>query len=272
MTLGWRGDFRAVIASDVSSREGLGWEFTGANGLPVWAVFREDGGPFPVFSATRGEVGLPAREELLAMTIAAVTDLLRAAGLGDDVGWNAQNIAAGLMWAAEDLTSWEGEEWAIESDGADNPLTWGGPEDGRTPFAWLRARSRADSRLVGVYQDEGVFGLDFTELWTRELPSRDQGSLRSRRNIPLACGPVQSVEVVYDTLVEGGRSPGLVTEVLLHTERGNLLLLAAEAYGANEWHLFDESVVAIPEPERVAAMTWVPPRQQWRSAEVDLLL
>lgn len=43
-------------------------------------------------------------------------------------------------------------------------------------------------------------------------------------------------------------SPGLVTEALLHGEQGSLLLIAAEAYGADEWHLFDESVVAIPEP------------------------
>lgn len=77
--------------------------------------------------------------------------------------------------------------------------------------------------MVSVYQDDGVFGLDFTDRLTPKhaLPSHDQGSLRSRRRIPLAHGPIRSVEVVYDTTVEGGRSPGLVTEALMHTRARN---------------------------------------------------
>lgn len=272
MTAEWSSNYQAVIASDVSSRDGLGWEFTTSNGLQVWEVFREDGGAFPVFSATRGDVQLPPREELLAMTATAVADLLAAAGLADDVGWITQNIAAALAWAAEDVSGWEGQEWALASDPADAPVTWASPVDGRIPFAWLRALSSGGSRVVGVYQDDAVFGLDFTELWTRELPSNDQGSLRARRGIPLAHGPIRSVEVAFDITVEGGSSPGLVTEALLHGEQGGLLLIAAEAYGVEEWHLHDESVVAVPQPERVGAMTWVPARQRWRSNVLDLLL
>lgn len=267
----WTNRYRVIVASDVSARDGLGWEFYTSDGTLAWEVFREDSGPFPVFSATRGAGRLPTRDDLLAMTTAAVVDLLAAAGLADDQGWITGNIAAALAWASEEVTSWEGEEWAVESDA---PLERASPVEGRTPFAWLRARCHAGSREVGVYQDDAVFGLDFTERWTRHaaLPSHDEGSLRSRRGIPLARGHVRSVEVVLDTTVDAGRAPGLVTEVLLHAERGALLLIAAEAYGVDEWRLYDESVVAIPEPARVGAMTWAPSRQPWRSTQADLSL
>lgn len=273
MTTDWRHHYLAVIASDVSSRDGLGWEFTTSDGRSVWAVFRNDGGLFPVFSASRGEAPRPQRDELVEMTTTAVADLLAAAGLADDVGWITQNIAAALVWAGEDVTGWEGEEWALESDSEDAPVAWASSGDGRMPFAWLRALSPGGARSVGVYQDDVVFGLDFTERLTRELPSYDQGSLRSRRDLPLANGAIRSVEVVYDTTVEGGQCPGLVTEVLLHTDGGALLLLAAEAYGVNEWHLYDESVVVVPDAGRAHAMTWMLARQPWRSTEApDLRL
>jgi hypothetical protein len=42
------------------------------------------------------------------------------------------------------------------------------------------------------------------------------------------------VEVVYDTVVEGGQAPGLVTEVPLHGDNPSTLLIAAEAYSRHE--------------------------------------
>jgi hypothetical protein len=75
----------AVVASDVSARDGLGREFTSQSGEPAWSVFREDAGPFPVLSAARGDV-MPSRDELRAMTREAVADLMAAAGLADEHG------------------------------------------------------------------------------------------------------------------------------------------------------------------------------------------
>jgi hypothetical protein len=48
-----------------------------------------------------------------------------------------------------------------------------------------------------------------------------------------------------------------------------MFLIAAEAYGVQEWRLYDESVVAVPEPHRVGACRGLT-RQSWRSTEADL--
>jgi hypothetical protein len=78
---------------------------------------------------------------------------------------------------------------------------------------------------------------------------------------------VNQVEVVYDTLVEGGSAPGLVSEVLLHGDDCSTLLIAAEAYDRDEWRLYDESVVALSGLTDADALTWLPSRQPWRSTE-----
>ena len=270
MTAEWRDRYRAVVASERSARDGMGWEFITADGRPVWAVFREDSGAFPVFSSGRGDALPPAQADLLAMTERAVADLLAAAGLADDVGWITQNLAAALSWAGHGVLDWEGEERALESGPADEPLAWASPTDGRIPFSWLRALTSDGPLGVGSYQDDGVFGLDFTDPGLRQLPDEDVSSLRSRRSIPLARGTVRAVEVVYDTAVEGGQCAGLVTEALLHTSTQPLLLMAAEAYGVDGWRLYDESVVAVPDSTRLGAMSWIPQRQSWRSTESGL--
>jgi hypothetical protein len=66
------------------------------------------------------------------------------------------------------------------------------------------------------------------------MPEFDSGSLRSCRDIPLVRGRINQVEVVYDTVVEGGQAPGLVTEVPLHGDNASTLLIAAEAYSRHE--------------------------------------
>lgn len=48
-----------------------------------------------------------------------------------------------------------------------------------------------------------------------------------------------------------------------------MLLIAAEARGADEWHLHDEAVVVVPEPELVDHLTWTPARRSWRSTGPD---
>ena len=106
----------------MSSRDGIGWEFADLHRRDVWAVFREDGGDFPVFSARRGDGELPSFGELEEMTRSAVADLLTAADLSDDVGWVTNDISAALLLPSADVTSWEGEEWALES-GDDDQAT-----------------------------------------------------------------------------------------------------------------------------------------------------
>ena len=85
------------------------------------------------------------------------------------------------------------------------------------PFAWLRAIGVDREVVIGIYQDDANFGLCFIPEVDPTLPHSATGSLRPRRDIPLATGRVNAVEVVFDTMVEGGSSPGLITETLLHT-------------------------------------------------------
>lgn len=262
----WRARFHATVASDVRTLEGLAWTFTDASsGDVVWTVRREDGGAFPVFSAVRAPGVPPVHSDLEAMTVEAVSALLSAADVADSVGWISRNIAAALLLASCDVLSWEGEEWALESGADDVPVAWASPGDLRVPYAWLRARCRDSERLISVYQDDGVFGLSFLYPVDLRLPASDSGSRRSRTGIDLARGPIRAVDVTYDTTVEGGRCAGLVTEALLHGDTGTTLLIAAEAYSSNEWHLYDESVVALPSLEAADRLEWFPPRMPWRS-------
>jgi hypothetical protein len=246
----------------------LGWEFTSKDGRSgFWAVFREDGGSFPVFSSARGNGDLPPQADLSAMTEEAVADLLAAAGHPDEVGWIRRNITAALLMASLEIVSWEGEEWALESDDQEEPTAWASPDDARTPYAWLRARGVGRDVVVHIYQDDGVFGLCFIPTGNPCLPESDTGLLRSRQDIPLVIGRVNQVEVVYDTVVEGGLCPGLITEVLLHGDSRSTLLIAAEAYSRNEWCLYDESVVALTDPTAADALQWSPRRQGWTPTE-----
>lgn len=263
----WQSRWHVVVASDVSGRDGIGWEFTSqaGQGEPAWAVFREDGGPLPVFSSTRGPGLLPSQSDLYAMTTAAVGDLFSAAGIAGGTGWLERNVTSGLLLASRDVTSWEGEEWALESGPDDKPKAWAQPDDPRTPYAWLRTMSNHGAALIDIYQDDAVFGLTFTPFVDHQLPESDAGSLRSGRDIPLVTGPIKQVEIVCDTLVEGATAPGLITEALLHGDTGSTLLIAAEAYSRDEWHLYDESIVALTSLEDADALDWVPARQRWRS-------
>jgi hypothetical protein len=265
----WRSRWMATAASNVSSRDGIGWEFSDFHQRDVWSIFREDGGDFPVFSAARGEGPLPLRQELEAMTLEAVAGLLAAIDVPDQVGWLTKNVTAALLVAAAEVDSWEGLEWAIESGENDVALAWAQPSDGRTPFAWLRGHGADHDVAIDIYQDNGVFGLSFLPFIDRHLPESDEGSLRSRREVPVVSGRINKVEVVLDTLVEGGAASGLVTEVLLHGDSSSTLLIAAEAYARDEWHLYDESVVVVPDVAVADALAWIPPRRQWRPTETS---
>ncbi len=93
-----------------------GWNLEDADGRSIWSVRREDGGCFPVFSATRGTGKLPPRGELEMMTQQAIADLMMSAGIVDGNEWLTRNVLAALLLASCEIDSWEGEEWAIEYD------------------------------------------------------------------------------------------------------------------------------------------------------------
>lgn len=244
-----------------------GWTFTDSYQNEVWTIAREDGGEVPVFTAERGKGPVPPLQELEVMTREALADLLSAIGVNDEVGWLTGNIAGALLLAMAEFQSWEGVEWAVESGENDVALAWAEPSDGRTPFAWLRGRGVHRDVVIDTYQDDGVFGLSFRWCGNRVLPTSDEGLLRSRRGIPLA-GWINKVEVVFDTLVDGGSAPGLVSEVVLHGDTSSTLLIAAEAYSRGEWHLYDESVVVVPDAATADLLDWVPPRRKWSSTVV----
>ena len=143
---------------------------------------------------------------------------------------------------------------------------WASPDDLRTPFAWLRARCIDSDRLIGIYQDDAAFGLNFANELDRRLPDADESQLRSRRGIPLADGRINAVEVVFDT-TEGAAGSGVVTEALLHGENVTTLLVAAEAYSREEWHLYDESIVALTDTTAADQLEWIPPRHAWRPTQ-----
>lgn len=200
------------------------------------------------------------------MTFAAVDDLFGAVGKTAN-HWLTSNITAGLLLASREVNQWEGEEWAVESGPDEAPVAWAERGDPRTPYAWLRARCAIGEAVIDIYQDDATFGLSFTPSSSREVPAVDVGSLRSRRDIPLVRGPIKGVEIVCDTLVEGPLGPGVVTEALLHGDSGSTLLIAAEAYSRDEWHLYDGSVVALSSLADADKLQWLPPRRTWRSTE-----
>ncbi len=168
--------------------------------------------------------------------------------------------------ASLEIQSWEGEEWALESDDEGQATAWAAAADRRTPFDWLRARTNQEQALVSTYQDDGVFGLNFIPLQDRQLPALPEGELRPRQGLPLATGRISQVEIVYDTTVDGGACPGLVTEALLRSKDRSTLLIAAEAYSRKEWHLYDESIVALTDPAAADALAWLPERTRWQPA------
>jgi len=53
----------------------------------------------------------------------------------------------------------------------------------------------------------------------------------------------------------------------LHGDSDATLLIAAEAYSRDEWHLYDESVVAFSSLADADKLQWLPPRRTWRSTE-----
>lgn len=199
-------------------------------------------------------------------TIRAVGDLLRSAGLNDSVGWLTRNAARALLMASREISSWEGDEWALASDGDERALAWAGPDADRVPFAWLRARTGSGDGLFAGYQDDVEFGLRVAppdESENFQLMREPELSMRPSRDLPFAMGPVREASVVFDTTHSGGSAPAVMSEVLIETTSSSTLLIAAELYEPNTWRLYNEMVVALPSLAVADRLEWSPPRLSW---------
>jgi hypothetical protein len=64
---------------------------------------------------------------------------------------------------------------------------------------------------------------------------------------------------------------GLFTEIKLDIAGQPILLIAAEAYGTDEWHLYDESIVVIRDPSIINDLSWLPPRPDWQFVPLPAL-
>jgi hypothetical protein len=58
----------------------------------------------------------------------------------------------------------------------------------------------------------------------------------------------------------GAGEEAVLTEVTLHIGDESVLLIAAEAYGPDEWHIYDESVVVLRDPAAADRLEWFPQR------------
>ena len=144
----------------------------------------------------------------------------------------------------------------------------GQPVDQRTPYAWLGATAETSTSLIDIYQSDS-FGLSFVPFTDHRLPDTATGSKRPRREVALVRGRIEQVDVVFDTDSEEQVGTGMVTEVFMRTTADSTLLIAAEAYSRDEWHLHDESVVALRDPAVADSLRWVLPRARWRQGLIQ---
>ncbi len=215
---------------------------------------------------------MPGAEQLWDMTQAAVAALFAAVSDdGDrgaffpDTGWFVRNIAKALMMASTDVLRWEGLEEPIETAVDGQPTLWAAPGAPRTPYSWLRALGPSGAVNIGTYQEDALFGLRFDPGPTPGVPpAAALGWLRQRSDIPLVRGAIRRVDLVFDTQAEGLSDQGVFTEVLLRSERESTLLMAADAYYLDEWHLCDDAVVAVPDLTTADALQWTLGRPNWR--------
>lgn len=129
------------------------------------------------------------------------------------------------------------------------------------PFAWLGFALDTHNTEVGVYQDDAYFGLRFEPLATSVLADYDPNYFRTHQRIDLPTGLIESVTVALDTtVVDEAGTDAVLAEVVLVVDGQSVPLMAAEAYGPDEWHRLDESVVLLRYLEAFERIDWIPRR------------
>ncbi|HEY0473021.1 MAG TPA: hypothetical protein VGD34_15215 [Kribbella sp.] len=260
--------YAVTVFSEVSSRDGLGWELvdrapthdpTRGPG-PVMEVFREDSAAVPVISCKTFR-RLPA--DLVArFTHEATADLLAGVLHAESTGWLAANIARALALTGRNVLGWTGVEEPVELADELTGTQFAGPGAERVPFAWLRARLDEGEAGISIYQDDAHFGIRFEPRCPFTLEAFSKGEFRLHPEAPLPVGFIHATEVVIDSSVRttGAGEEAVLTEVTLHIGDESVLLIAAGAYGPDEWHIYDESLVVLRDAAAADRLEWFPQR------------
>jgi hypothetical protein len=244
-----------TVFSEVSSRDGLGWELETPGVGRVMEVFREDSGAVPVISCKTFHQ-VPAH--LVArFTHEATVDLLAGVLRADSIGWLAANIARALALTGRTVLGWTGVEEPLELATDSVGTQFSEVDAERVPFAWLRARLDEGEVGISIYQDDADFGLRFEPRCPFTLEAFSKGEYRLHPEAALPVGLVQSTEVVLDT---GVCATAVLSEITFRIDGVATLLIAAEAYGPDEWYLYDESVVVLRDPSAADRLEWYPQR------------
>lgn len=262
--------FGVTVFGDVSTRDGLGWELEDLAPAPgrgqVYEVFREDSGEVPVISSTcfqPADVGLVER-----FAKAAVLVLLGETLRNDQTDWHPTNIARALSLAGRRVSRWWGPEWPLTEHLDGTAGSYAAPGADAVPLAWLRLALDTQEIEIGTYQDGASFGLCVDQPSKAELSDHDPAYFRIHERLDLPTGSIESVSVVIDTTVLGDShtdrvlTDALLAEVVLTVEGRPVPLVAAEAYGPDEWHRLDESVVVLSDVAAFDRIDWIPRRPQ----------
>ncbi|MEI7055404.1 hypothetical protein WBG06_06280 [Nocardioides sp. CCNWLW239] len=255
--------FDVTIFSDVAARDGLGWELadvapTQGRGQ-VFEVFREDSGEVPTVSASSFE---PVPVSLIERFVkAAVLDLLEGVVLDDGTDWLPTNVAAFLSLSGRRVSRWSGPEWPLSERADGTADLYAEEAAAAVPFAWLALALDVGEAEVGVYQDDAYFGLHIAQASKGVLSDYDPAYFRIHERADLPTGLIESVTVTLDTTVmDDPGTDAVVAEVFLTVDGQLVPLLAGEAYGPDEWHRLDESVVVLRDLAALDRINWLPAR------------
>lgn len=255
--------FDVTVFSDVSARDGLGWALSDVAPAPgrgeVFEVFRSDAGTVPTIAGTTLQPVAPDLVERFAKT--AVLDLLHGVLREGRTDWLPANIARALSWAGRRVTGWWGPEWPLSERADGTAKVYADAGADAVPFAWLGLSLDTGDVEVGIYQDDTYFGLHFVPRAGDNLRDYDAEYFRIHDDLPLPTGLIQSVTLTLDTTVLTDPAvDAILSEAVLVVDGRPVPLIAAEAYGPDEWHRLDESVVVLRDLETLQRTAWITPR------------
>ena len=227
----------------------------------MFEVFREDGGPVPILTANH--FGDAPREIVDRFARAAVEDLTQNVLGSQRTDFLVASVAEILAIAGRSVANWQGPEWPVREDDNYKATAYVSPDYAAWPLAWLRVDFDDDQQLdFATYQDDGYFGLSCRGAVSQSLKDYQPDHFRLHPHLDLPKGVVTSVSVTLDDTVldDPNQDDCVLTEVTLTIGKRLILLIAAEAYGPEEWHRYDESVVVLRDATTVDQIAWIPPR------------
>jgi hypothetical protein len=253
--------YDVTVFSDVSSRDGLGWELEDIAPAPgrgyVMEIFREDSAAVPILTCKSYQPVPP--DIVTRFTQEATADVLHGVLGQDRTGWLTKNIARALALAGQTILRWSGPEWPLEVGDQPSQNIFAPPGAERVPFSWLRAQLIDGAAYVSVYQDSDGFGLNFLPEQDYSLEIFAAGALRPHHDAALPTGLVEQVELVIDNSLPAGDV--ILSELTMRIDGQSVLLMAAEPVdGDHDWRLYDESVTVLRDPTAADRLDWVQQR------------